>query len=157
MKEKDCCFIRQPKADHQGSEYILMTFGGLDHICSKKILQNDNHVVRKLNANRYQILHRIGLRKLNPEKPPGDNYQEAQWQIDDNIIIPQDYSITFAGEAKFGGQLCDISILYADRNARHFEESRTHEPDTVFDPLPVFMIPVLVTNTKLTLPLTHLQ
>ena len=30
----------------------------------------------------------IGVRKYNPEKPPEDNYQEARWQIDDNIVVP---------------------------------------------------------------------
>ena len=26
----------------------------------------------------------------NPEKPHEDNYHEAHWQIDDNIVNPQD-------------------------------------------------------------------
>ena len=46
--------------------------------------------MRKLNTNKTQILHRIRLRKYNPEKPPEDNYSEAQWQTDDNIVVPQD-------------------------------------------------------------------
>ena len=42
--------------------------------------------MRKLNTNKIQILHRIRLRKYNPEKPPQENHQETQWQVDDNIV-----------------------------------------------------------------------
>ena len=50
----------------------------------ENVLPNNNYIVRKLNTNKTQLLHRIRLRKYNPEKPPEDNYQEPRWQIDDN-------------------------------------------------------------------------
>ena len=94
--------------------------------------------MRKLNTNKTQILHRIRLRKYNPEKPPEDNYQEAQWQIDDNIVVPQDDLLTIAWEAEFGGHLFDIPLIYTDPNATDFDESHTQGPDTVIVPRSYF-------------------
>ena len=90
--------------------------------------------MRKLNTNKTQILHRVRLSKYNPEKPPEDNYQEAQWQIVDNIVIPQDDLYTIAWEAEFGGDLFDIPIIYTDPKAIDFDESYTQGPDTVIVP-----------------------
>ena len=97
--------------------------------------------MRKLNTNKTQILHRTCLRKYNPEKPPEDNYQEAQWQIDDNIVVPQDDLYTIAWEAEFGGHLFDIPIIYTDSNAIDFHESYTQGPDTVIVPRSYFHDP----------------
>ena len=94
--------------------------------------------MRKLNTNKTRILHRIRLRKYNPERPPEDNYQEAQWQIDDNSVVPQDYSYTIAWEAEFGGHLFDIPIIYTDPNAIDFDDSHTQGPDTVIVPRSFF-------------------
>ena len=90
LKEKDYCFILQPKADHQGSKIPFRDFRWIGPYIVEKVLPNNNYIVRKLNTNKTQILHRIRLRKHNPEKPPEDNYSEAQWQTDDNIVVPQD-------------------------------------------------------------------
>ena len=94
--------------------------------------------MRKLNTNKIQILHRIRLRKNNHKKPPEDNYQEAQWQIDDNIVVPQDDLFTIAWEAEFGGHLFDIPIIYTDPNAIDFNDSHTRGPDTVIVPRSYF-------------------
>ena len=94
--------------------------------------------MRKLNRNKNQIPHRIRLRKYNPEKPPEDNYQETQWQVDDNIVVPQDDLYTIAWEAEFGGHLFDIPIIYTDPNAIDFDEGQTQGPDTVIVPRSYF-------------------
>ena len=78
MKEKDYCFILQPKADHQGSKIPFRDFLWIGTYILEKVLPNNNYIVRKLNTNRTQILQGIRLRNYNPEKPPEDNYQEAQ-------------------------------------------------------------------------------
>ena len=88
----------------------------------------------KLNTNRTQILHRIRHRKYNPEKPPEDNYQETQWQIDDNIVIPQDDLYTIAWQAELDGHLFGISIIYTDPSAIDFDESHMQGPDAVIVP-----------------------
>ena len=78
------------------------------------------------------------LRKYNPAKPPEENYSEAQWQTDDNIVVPQDDLYTIAWEAEFGGHLFDIPIIYTDPNAIDFDENHTQGPDTVIVPRSYF-------------------
>ena len=90
LKEKDYCFILQPKADHQASKIPFRDFRWIGPYLVQKVLPNSFYIVRKLNTNKTQILHRIRLRKYNPEESLVDNYQEAQWQIDDDIVVPQD-------------------------------------------------------------------
>ena len=78
LKEKDYCFILQPKADHQGSKIPFRDFRWIGPYVVEKILPNNNYIVRKLNTNKTQILHRTRVRKYNPEKPPEDNYSEQK-------------------------------------------------------------------------------
>ena len=104
----------------------------------EKVLPKNKFIVRKLNTNKAQILHRNRLRKYSPKKPPEDNYQEAQWQIDGNIVIPQDVLFTIVWEVEFGGHLFDIPIIYTDPNAIDFDESCTQGPDTVIVPRSCF-------------------
>ena len=73
------------------------------------------------------------LRRYSAEKTPENIYQESQWQIDDNIIIPQDNLYTLAWEVEFGGHLLDVPIIYTDTNTSDFHESHTQGPDTVID------------------------
>ena len=141
FKEKNYCFILQPKANHQGSKVPFYDFRWIGPYLVEKVLPNNKYIVRKLNTNKTQILHRIRLRKYNPEKPPEDNYQEARWQVDDNIGVPQDDLYTIAWEAEFGGHLFDLPIIYTDPKAIDFDESYTQGPDTVIVPRSYFHDP----------------
>ena len=134
LKEKDYCFILQTKADHEGSKIPFRDFRWIGPYLIEKILPINNYLVRKLNTNKTQILYRIRLRKYNPEKPPEDNYEEAKWQLDENIVVPQDDFYNHALEAEFGGHLFDIPIIYTDPNAIDFDESHTQGPDTFIVP-----------------------
>ena len=138
LKEKGYCFILQPKVGHQGSKIPFRDFRWIGPYLAEKVLPNNNYIVRKLNTNKTQILHRIRLRKYNPKKPPEDNYQEVLWQIDDNIVVQQDDLYTIAWEADFGGHLFDIPIIYTDPNAIDFDESYTQGRDTVIVPRSYF-------------------
>ena len=131
LKEKDYCFILQPKADHQRSKIPFRDFTWIGPYLVEKVPPNNNYIVRKLNTNKTQILLRIRLRKFNPQKPPEDNYQDAHWQINDNIVVRQDDLHTLAWEMEVGGQLFDIPIKYTDPNAITFDESYTQGSDTV--------------------------
>ena len=133
-KQKDYCFILQPKANHQRSKILFRDFCWIGPYPVEKVLPNNNYILRKLNTNKTQILHRIRTRKNNPEKPLEDNYQEAQWQVDDNIVILQDSLYTHAWEAEFGGQLFDICIFFTDLYTIDFQESYTQGLDTVVVP-----------------------
>ena len=138
LKEKDYCFILQPKADHQDSKIPFRDFRCIGPYLVENVLPNNNYIVRKLNTNKTQILHRIRLRKYNPEKPPEDNHQEAQWQIDDYIVVPQGDLYTIAWEAEFGGHLFAIPIIYTDPNAIDFDDGHRQGPDTVIVPRSYF-------------------
>ena len=138
LKEKDYCYILQPKANHQGSKIPFRDFCWIGPYIIEKILPNNNYVVRKLNTNKTQILRRIHLRKYNSEKLPEDNYQEVQWQIDNKIVVPQDDLYTIALEADFGEHLFDIPIINTDPNAIDFDESHTQGPETIIVPRSYF-------------------
>ena len=138
LKEKDSCFILQPKADHQGSKLPFRDFRWIGPYIVQKVRPNNIYIVRKLDTNKTQILHRICLQKYNPEKPPEDIYSETQWQTDDNIVVPQDDLYTNAWEAEFGGHLFDIPIIYTDPNAIDFDDSYTEGPNTVIVPRSYF-------------------
>ena len=62
----------------------------------EKVLPNENLIVRKLNSNTTQILHRIRLRNNGLHTVLQDIKSEGNMQPDDDIIIPQDnlYVIT---------------------------------------------------------------
>ena len=138
LKGKDYCFMRQPKADQQGSKIPFRDFRWIGPYLVEKVLPNNNYIVRKLKTNKTQILHRIHLRKDNPEEPPEDNHQETQWQVDDNIVVPQDDLYTIAWEAEFGGHLFVISIIHTDPNAIDFDDSHTQGADTLIVPRSYF-------------------
>ena len=120
LKQKDYCFILEPKADQQGLIHFP-DFCWMGPYLVQKVLPNNNYIVRKLNTNKTQTLHRILLGKHNTEKPPEVIYQGAQWDFDDNCIKPQDNSYTLTWKADFGGYLFDIPIMYSDHIARSFD------------------------------------
>ena len=138
LKEKDYCFILQPKADHQGSKIPFRDFRWIGPYLVEKILPKNDYVFRKLNTNQTQILHRNRLRKYNPQNLPENNHRETQWQIYDNIVVPQDDLYIFAWEAEFGGHLYHIPITDTDPNGIDFDESYTQGPDTVIVPRSYF-------------------
>ena len=155
LKEKDYCFILQPKADHRKSKIPFRDFRWIGPYLVEKILPNNNYTVRKFNTNKTQILHRIRLRKYNPEKSPKDNYQEAQWQIDDNIVIPEDDLYTIACEADFGGHLFDILIIHTDPQLILMKIICRKQILSSFR-APISMIQAMVKVGKFVLLLTHL-
>ena len=110
-KEKGYGYILQPKADHNGTKIPFRDFRWIGPYFAEKVLTNNNYIVRKLKTNKTQIPHKIRLRKYNPEESPEDNHQETQWQIDDNIVVPQDDLYNLAWEAESGGHLFDILII----------------------------------------------
>ena len=64
-------------------------------------MPNENYIVRKLNSNKTQILHRIRLRKYTPNTDIRDVRPEGNLQTDDEIIIPQDDLYIISWETEF--------------------------------------------------------
>ena len=134
LNEQGYCSILQPKAKHKGSKIPFRDFRWIGPYLGGNVLPNNNYIVRKLNTNKTQTLHRILVRKYNPEKPPEESYQETKWQIDDNIVFPQDDLYTIAWEAEIGGHIFHIPIIYTDPHAYDSDESYTQGPNTVIVP-----------------------
>ena len=67
LEEKDYCFVLQPKGDSQGSKTSFRDYRWIGSFIVQKALPNNNYVVRRLNTNKTQILHRIRLKKFVPK------------------------------------------------------------------------------------------
>ena len=61
LKEKDYCFIFQPKAHHQGLKTPFRDFRWIGPYLVEEVLANSNYIVRKFNNNKTQNRHRIRL------------------------------------------------------------------------------------------------
>ena len=99
MKQNDYCFILKPIADHQGSTIPFRECRWTGPYISGP---NESYIVRKLNSNETQILHRIRLCKYEPNSAPQDVRLEGNLQPDDEIIIPQDDLYVITWETNFG-------------------------------------------------------
>ena len=102
LKQNDYCFILQPIADHQGSKIPFREYRWTGPYIVEKVLPNENYIVRKLNSNKTQILHRIRLRKYEPNTVLQDTRPEGNLQPDDEIIIPQDDLYVITWDTNFG-------------------------------------------------------
>ena len=105
LKENEYCFVLQPKADNQGSKIPFRDYRWVGPFVVQKVLPNENYIVRRINTNKTQILHRIRLKKFVPNQPLEDNFREQQLQTDEEIVIPQDDLYVLTWETDFGEQL----------------------------------------------------
>ena len=95
----------QPKAYNQGSKIPFREYRWIGPYRFEKVLPNDNHIVRRLNTNKTQILHRIRLKKFVHNTPLEDKYSKEKLQPDDEIIIPHDDLYNISWEADFDYQV----------------------------------------------------
>ena len=105
LKEKDYCFVLQPKADNQASEIPFREYRWIGPFVVQTVLSNDNYIVRRLNTNKTQILHRIRLKKFVPNAPLEDKYDGEKLQPDNEIVVPQDDFYTISWEVDFEYEL----------------------------------------------------
>ena len=105
LKENDYCFVLQPKADHQGSKIPFRDYRWVGPFIVQKGLPNGNYIVRRINTNKTQVLHRIRLKKFVPNQPLEDNFRKQRLQTDEDVVIPQDALYTISWETDFGEQL----------------------------------------------------
>ena len=101
LRQNDYCFILQPIADHKGSKIPFRDYRWTGPYIVEKVLPNENYIVRKLNSNKTQILHRFRMRKYEPNTVLQDNRREGNLQPDDEIIIPQDGLYVITWETNF--------------------------------------------------------
>ena len=105
LKENGYCFVLQPKADHQGSKIPIRDYRWVGIFIIQKVLPNENYIVRRINTNKTQILHRIRLEKFVPDQPLEDNFREQRLQPDEEIVVPQDDLYTIRWETNYGEKL----------------------------------------------------
>ena len=105
LKEKGYCFVLQPKADSQASKIPFREYWWIDPFVVQTVLSNDNYIVRRLNTNKTQILHRIRLKKFVPNASLGDKYDGEKLQPDNEIVEPQDDLYTISWEVDFEYEL----------------------------------------------------
>ena len=61
--KNDYCFILHSKTDSQGSKNLFWYYRWIGLFVIQKILSNEYFIVRRVNTNKTQILHRIRLKK----------------------------------------------------------------------------------------------
>ena len=165
LRQNDYCFILQPIADHQGSKFPFREYRWTGPYIVEKVLTNENYIVRKLNSNKTQILHRIRLRKYEPNTALQDNSPEGNLQPDDEIIIPQDDLYVITWETSFGdfpdptAETANPTRLDTTDTPNSFVDN-TSQPDEIFTdvdlrstgphqsdtPVPLEKIPLESTN-----------
>ena len=60
---------------------------GLTPTIVQKVIPNKNYILRQLNTNKTQILHRIRLIKYVWNQPLEERYREAKLQLDSENIM----------------------------------------------------------------------
>ena len=124
LEQNDYCFILQPIADHQGSKIPFREFRWIGPYIIEQVLPNENYFVRKLNSNKTQILHRIRLRKYEPNVPLRDERPEGNLQLDEEIV-PQDDLYVITWETNFG----DLQIDHRNETYDQNNERTTNSSD----------------------------
>ena len=130
LKENEYCFVLQPKADNQGSKIPFRGYRWVGPFIVQKVLPNENYIVRRINTNKTQILHRIRLKKFVPNQPLEDNFREQQLQPDEEIVIPQDDLYVITWETDFGEQLATRGNETIPTSMPNGERPNTAETNT---------------------------
>ena len=102
---KKTFFILQPNAENQGSKIPFTDYRWIGPYVIEKVSPNDNYIVRRLNTDKTQILHRIRLKKNVPNTPLEEKYSKEKLQPDEEVVIPQDDLYTISWEADFDYQV----------------------------------------------------
>ena len=69
------------------------------------MLPDENYIVRRLNTNKAQILHRIRLKKFVPNQGLDNIFREERLQRHEELVILQDDFYIITWETNFGEQL----------------------------------------------------
>ena len=102
LQQNDYCFNLQPIADHQGSKIPFQEYRLSGPYVVEIVLPNQNYIVRKLNSNKAQLLHRIRLRKHEPKTVLQGIRPESVLQPGDEVSITQDDLYVITWETNLG-------------------------------------------------------
>ena len=89
LKRNYYCLISQPSRSSR-IKNPFREFRWIGPYIVEKVLLNDNYIDRKLNTNKTQFLHKIRLRKYEPNTDLQDVRPDGNLLRNDEIVIPQD-------------------------------------------------------------------
>ena len=108
LETTDYCYTLNPKADTQTTKFPFREFRWCGPYKVKKVLPNNNYIVRRPGTNKTQLLHRIRLRKFTPQAPLADIFvRESEWQKDDQMAITNDDLYAQSWNTNFGSNPFD--------------------------------------------------
>ena len=103
LETTDYCYILNPKANTQATKIPVRDLRWCGPYKVKKVLPNNNYIVRRLGTNKMQLLHRIRLRKFTPQAPLADIFvRETDWQKDDQMPLANDDLYAQSWNTSFG-------------------------------------------------------
>ena len=92
LKEAVYVHVSQPKADQQGSKFPFTDFRWLGPCIIEKVLPNNSCLVRKIGANKTQVLHRMRMRQFIPRQSPADiRITPQDYKPDPDVSLKHDY------------------------------------------------------------------
>ena len=101
MKE-EYVYVLQLKANHQESKIPFTEFWWLGPYNIEKVLPNNNYLVRKIDTNKTQVLHRMQMRKFTSHQVPADIRTTPQeWKPDPEVSFKHDDLYARAWEYDF--------------------------------------------------------
>ena len=121
LKQADYVFILQPKAVDQGSKIPFTDFRWIEPNIIEKVLPNNIYLVRKIDTNQTQILHRRRLQQFTPHQPiPDIPGTPREWQVDPEVVITHDDFYARAWE-------CDHDEPISDSDYNNLATPNPHE------------------------------
>ena len=102
LAANDYCYALHPQANNQGSKLPFREYLWTGPFVVVKTLPNNNYLVRKLQTNKTQILHRIRLKPCpTKNRLPDIQVQTKDFQPDDEVEILHDDLYALAWQSGF--------------------------------------------------------
>ena len=135
LETTDYCYILNPKADTQATKRPFREFRWQGPYKGEKVLPNNNYLVRRLGANKTQLLHRIRLRIYTPQSPLADiSGRETDWQKDDKMPIEHDDLYAQSWNTNFGPNRFEDNPPEYSQNVEDIEYLPIREPEHTHPP-----------------------
>ena len=102
LKEAVYVYVLQPKADHQGSKIPFTDFRWRGPYIVEDVLLKNNYLVRKIDTNKTQVLHRMRMPEFASRQPPADiRITSQKWKPDSEVSLKHDDLYARAWECEY--------------------------------------------------------
>ena len=113
LAANDYCYALHPQANNQGSKLPFREFLWTGPFVIVKTFLNNNYLIRKLQTNKTQILHRIRLKPCpTKDRLPDIQVQTKDFQPDNEVEILHDDLYALAWQSGF-----EHFVMTPERNA----------------------------------------